>query len=127
MTKVESLSTLLALVQDNMDYLAPETAKDLIDFCTKEIEMIQRKTEKASKKSRENDILYYIVAENLPTEYTSIPDIAESLIPLVPENVVLTAQKVVTRLNALVKEGLAEKVSKPIGKANRVHYRKVSS
>ena len=124
MTKVEALSNLLTLLPTN-DF-TPEVNQDLIDFCNREIDLIQQKAERAAKKARDEDILYDIVAEHLPVDYTPISDIVEAIVPYIPEDYILTAHKVSARLNTLTKEGLAEKVSKPIGKANRVHYRRIS-
>ena len=97
---------------------------DLIDFCEKQIEQLDKKAAKAketaSKKKDETDALCDAIVAALTDELASIPDITGNT-----EAEDVTEGKVRYRLNKLVELGLAEKGEITIPGGNGVKARKI--
>ena len=86
-------------------------ADTIVDFCTKEIDALDRKAakakERAATKAAEADALTAIVADALVVdEFKTIADIAAIVAETDAD---ATVSKVTYRLGKLVKDGLAEK------------------
>lgn len=84
---------------------------DIVAFCEKEIDALDRKAakakERAATKAAEADALTSVVADALVTdEYRTIADIAAIVAETDPD---ATASKVTYRLTSLVKSGAVEK------------------
>ena len=85
-----------------------EDKDDLIKFLDNEIEILDRKAEKAkeraAQKRAEGDELRALVQSKLTNDYQTIKEICSTI-----EDEEITKAKVVARLTQLVKEGIAEK------------------
>lgn len=83
---------------------------DVVEFCEKEIAALDRKAEKAkeraAKKRAEGDELKDAAKDCLTGEFRAAADIVEDLVAAGYE---ATVGKVIYRLNALVREGVAVK------------------
>lgn len=105
-TKKEMFAKIAAAMSEDIE---------VVEFCEKEIAALDRKAEKAreraAKKRAAGDELKTAVAGVLTNEFRTAADIAEDLIASGFENdgEVPSAAKVIYRLNALVKDGVAEK------------------
>ena len=101
-TKKEMFATIKEMLADKAE---------IVEFCDKEIAALEKKAEKAkeraAKKKAEGDELKTFVAGILTDEFRTAADIAEDVVAAGFEDV--TAAKVIYRLNALVKDGAAEK------------------
>lgn len=80
----------------------------IIDMCQNEIDMLERRYDKARERAAEkkaaNDELTALIEDLLTNEYQTVADIVNQLND---EN--MSQQKVVYRLSALAKAGIAEK------------------
>ena len=102
-------------------------AETIVDFCTKEIDALDRKAakakERAASKAAEADALTALVADALVAdEFKTIADIAAIVAETDGD---ATVSKVTYRLGKLVKDGLAEKAEVTVpgkdgGKARKV-------
>lgn len=102
---------------------------DIVAFCEKEIDALDRKAakakERAAAKAAEADALTGVVAAALVTdEYKTIADVAAIVAETDPE---ATVSKVTYRLTSLVKAGEAEKTEVTIPGANGAKSRKVAA
>lgn len=100
-------------------------AEDVIAFCKKEIDALQKKAEKAkeraAEKKAEQDELFETVKNALSTdEFETIADITAKI-----NDEDVTTYKVTYRLNALVKAGLAEKQEISVDKRKLMGYKAV--
>lgn len=97
--------------------------RDLIDFIQEQIELIDRKAQKAkdnAKKRKTQDELLPVVKECLTDEFKTIADIVNEI-----EMEDVTAAKVSSRLNKLVASGDAVKETVVIEKRKLVAYKLV--
>lgn len=102
--RYEFLKNLLLNAADNQ-LIDGDEANDYIDFCDHEIELIDKKNSKAKERiANKTDSLTDAVRDALTDEFVSIPDITTRI-----EGDEVTVAKVAYRLNALVKDGFAEK------------------
>lgn len=104
-------------------------AEDIVAFCEKEIDALDRKAakakERAATKAAEADTLTGLVAAALITdEYKTIADVAAVVAETDPE---ATVSKVTYRLTSLVKAGEAEKTEVTIAGTNGAKSRKVAA
>lgn len=100
-------------------------AEDVIAFCKKEIDALQKKAEKAkeraAEKKAEQDELFETVKNALSAdEFETIADITAKI-----NDEDVTTYKVTYRLNALVKAGLAEKQEISVDKRKLMGYKAV--
>ncbi len=83
---------------------------EVVEFCNKEIALLDKKAlkakERAAAKKAEGDELKGIVQGVLTAEPMTAADVVEAI---VANGVETTVGKVIYRLNALVKDGVAEK------------------
>lgn len=109
-TKRQVLEALTAAILDGNVTLDSDivTVEDLQEYCQTTIEQLDAKAAKAKEKAAEkkaaNDELKGLVFEHLTDEFQT----AEALVDCIG-NVEVTKAKVVNRLAALVKEGVAVK------------------
>lgn len=107
---------------------------EVVEFCNKEIAALDKKAEKAkeraAKKKAEGDELKSIVANVLTPNFKTAADIAEDIVAsgYEFEGEAPSVAKVIYRLNALVKDGVAEKTDIQIEtsegkKSNRKAFR----
>ena len=98
-TKKEMFATIKDILADR-----PE----IVEFCDKEIAALDRKAEKAkeraAKKRAEGDELKDVVKSVLTADFQTTADIAEQI-----DGEDVTVGKITYRLNALVKDGVAQK------------------
>ena len=98
--------------------------EDIVAFCDKEIDLIDRKNEKAreraAKKRAESDAMTEAVYATLTNEFAFIDDIVAAT-----EGDEVTRGKVLARLSKLVREGKAEKedIKNPEGKGKKAAYK----
>ena len=94
----------------------------LVEFITKEVELIEKKAEKSKtyKKKKDEDTLKVDVLAALGDEFRITSDITEDL-KVDYEDV--TAAKITARLTALVKEGLVVKESIKVDKRTLMGYK----
>ena len=101
-----------------------ERAEQLIDFCERQIELLDKKAAKAkataAEKKAETDPLCDAIVAALTNDFASIPDITADT-----EAEDVTEGKVRYRLNKLVELGLAEKGEITIPGGNGVKARKI--
>ena len=115
MTKRENFEEIKKVMSDNADIVA---------FCEKEIELLDRKNEKAreraAKKRAESDAMTEAVYAALTDEFAFIDDIVAAT-----EGDEVTRGKVVARLSKLVKAGKAAKeaIKNPEGKGKKTAYK----
>lgn len=99
MTKRDYFEAIKEIVAENTE---------LIEFCDKQIEQLDKKAEKAKARAAERkvegDELRDTIENLLTEEYQIIDDVLAQL-----DNEEITKAKVVARLTQLVKNGLAEK------------------
>lgn len=99
MTKRDYFEAIKEIVAENTD---------LVEFCDKQIEQLDKKAEKAKARAAERkvegDELRDTIENLLTEEYQIIDDVLAQL-----DNEEITKAKVVARLTQLVKNGLAEK------------------
>ena len=88
---------------------------EVVEFCNKEIAALDKKNEKAreraAKKKAQVDEMKEAIKDTLTSEFRTAADIAEEIIAAGWTEA--TAGKVIYRLNALAKEGIAEKTDMP--------------
>lgn len=100
-TKKEMFNFIAEALADNAE---------VVEFCNKEIALLDKKAEKAkeraAKKRAEGDELKDVIQGVLTAEPQVAADVVETLVGMGVET---TVGKVIYRLNALVKEGVAEK------------------
>lgn len=100
-TKKEMFNFIAEALADNAE---------VVEFCNKEIALLDKKAEKAkeraAKKKAEGDELKDVIQSVLTAEPQVAADVVETLVGMGVET---TVGKVIYRLNALVKEGVAEK------------------
>ena len=97
---------------------------EVVEFCNKEIALLDKKAlkakERAAAKKAEGDELKGIVQGVLTAEPMTAADVVEAI---VANGVETTVGKVIYRLNALVKDGVAEKedvvIETPDGKKTK--------
>lgn len=108
MTKREIYEALIAGVNAGSVSVAEMTNEEMIAFCENEIGNIEKRAERSraatAKKREAGDALMETVKAVLSGDFQTIADIAAQI-----EGEEVTASKVTYRLNALVKEGYAEK------------------
>jgi len=115
MTKREYFNEIKTAMSDN---------EDIVAFCEKEIDLIDRKNEKAreraAKKRAESDVMTEAVYATLTNEFAFIDDIVAAT-----EGDEVTRGKVVARLSKLVRAGKAEKedIKNPDGKGKKAAYK----
>ena len=118
-TKKDNFNTIIEILSS-----LEEDHSDLIDFCEKQIELLEKKAAKAketaNKKKDETDALCDAIVAALTNELASIPDITANT-----ESEDVTEGKVRYRLNKLVTLGLAEKGDITIPGGNGVKARKI--
>lgn len=121
-TKKEMFNAIICALSPDCENIC--STEEIFDFCHKEMEALDRKAEKAkersAKKRVEGDKLLDAVFEVLTEDFQPIADITAAV-----DMEDITASKVSYRLNALVKEGRAQKKEMSIpaaegGKARRV-------
>lgn len=99
MTKRDYFEAIKEIVAENTE---------LVEFCDKQIEQLDKKAEKAKARAAERkvegDELRDTIENLLTEEYQIIDDVLAQL-----DNEEITKAKVVARLTQLVKNGLAEK------------------
>lgn len=97
-----------ALIETMKTGTCPYAPEDVIAFCEHEIDLLEKKNakakERAASKAKEADALQNAVAEALSADFEPIAEIAARV-----NHPDATVSKVTYRLNALVKEGVAEK------------------
>ena len=127
MTKREMYEAIVEILNDNeFDF----DVFELVEFCNKEIENLDKKAakakENAEKRKAEGDVLMHLVLNALDEEFAPIADIAARI-----ESEEATIHKVTYRLGQLVKMEKAEKseviVEGSEGQKSRkvVAYRKI--
>lgn len=115
MTKREFFNEIKTAMSDN---------EDIVAFCEKEIDLIDRKNEKAreraAKKRAESDAMTEAVYAALTDEFAFVDAIVEAT-----DHEEKTRGKVVARLSKLVKAGKAtkEQLKKEDGKGKAVAYK----
>lgn len=119
MTKKEMFEILASFIPEE-----DERAADLHEFCTKQIEIIDRKAEKAKARNAERkaagDELRDMVFGALTEELQTIPQIMEAMGLDDPE---ITRAKVSARLGQLVKAGDVEKLAMSVDGKRTMHYK----
>lgn len=99
---------------------------ELADFCEKEINALERRTEKAretaQKKREEADPLVAIVTDALTEDWQTIADIADQI-----EDENASVAKITYRLNKLAETGVAEKAKVEIPATEEVKKRRVTA
>ena len=121
-TKIEVLEAIKGLFVEGTETEVAEA--DIIAFCDKEIENLQKKAVKAkeanAKKKAEGDKLLEDVKAALSDEFETIPTIA-----LRVQNEDATVSKVTYRLSQLEKMGVAEKKEITVDKRKLQGYKLV--
>ena len=106
-TKKDKLNAIIAMAKGET-YIEDISAEDIVEFCVKEIESLDKKAlkakERAASKKTETDALCDAVAEVLTDEFATVADIAAKI-----DSEDATNSKVVWRCNKLVELGIAEK------------------
>lgn len=119
-TKIEVLEAIKGLFVEGTETEVAEA--DIIAFCDKEIENLQKKAAKAkeanAKKKAEGDKLLEDVKAALSDEFETIPTIA-----LRVQNEDATVSKVTYRLGQLEKMGIAEKKEITVDKRKLQGYK----
>lgn len=119
-TKIEVLEAIKGLFVEGTETEVAEA--DIIAFCDKEIENLQKKAVKAkeanAKKKAEGDKLLEDVKAALSDEFETIPTIA-----LRVQNEDATVSKVTYRLGQLEKMGIAEKKEITVDKRKLQGYK----
>lgn len=119
-TKIEVLEAIKGLFEEGTETEVAEA--DIIAFCDKEIENLQKKAVKAkeanAKKKAEGDKLLEDVKAALSDEFETIPTIA-----LRVQNDDATVSKVTYRLGQLEKMGIAEKKEITVDKRKLQGYK----
>ena len=119
-TKIEVLEAIKGLFVEGTETEVAEA--DIIAFCDKEIENLQKKAAKAkeanAKKKAEGDKLLEDVKAALSDEFETIPTIA-----LRVQNEDATVSKVTYRLGQLEKMGVAEKKEITVDKRKLQGYK----
>ena len=104
MTKSEMYEAIVEILNGNE---VEAEVSELVDFCNKEIEGLDKKAakakENAEKRKAEGDVLMHLVLNALDEEFAPIADIAARI-----ESEDATIHKVTYRLGQLVKAGVAE-------------------
>lgn len=129
-TKRHRYEALIAMIDAGaldsiVDYNADITPESMKDFCVTEIELLDKKAEKAkayaSKKAAATDALTEIVKNCLVDTYATINEITAKVVEIDAE---ATTNKVSYRLGKLVEAGVASKkeitVSGSEGKARKL-------
>lgn len=105
MTKREMYEAIVEILNGNE---VEAEVSELVDFCNKEIEGLDKKAakakENAEKRKAEGDVLMHLVLNALDEEFAPIADIAARI-----ESEEATIHKVTYRLGQLVKMEKAEK------------------
>lgn len=119
MTKKEMFEILASFIPEE-----DERAAELREFCTKQVEIIDRKAEKAKARNAERkaagDELRDMVFGALTEELQTIPQIMEAMGLDDPE---ITRAKVSARLGQLVKAGDVEKLAMSVDGKRTMHYK----
>ena len=120
-TKRDKLNALIALLNGEAVEIA---TSDLVDFCTNEIALLDKKAAKAketaAKKKAESDELTDTIAALLTDEYQTIADITAQI-----DDEDVTVHKTSYRLTQLAKSGVAVKSEVSIPGTNGQKARKV--
>lgn len=99
---------------------------ELVEFCEKEINALERRTEKAretaQKKREEADPIVEMVANVLTEDWQTIADIADQI-----EDENASVSKITYRLNKLAETGIAEKAKVEIPATDEVKKRRVTA
>lgn len=108
MTKREVFESIIASAQNETLTIEGMTTEDVVAFFTNEITNLDKRAERsratAAKKREAGDAMTEAVKAILTNDFQTIADVAAQM-----EGEEVTASKVTYRLNALVKEGYAEK------------------
>lgn len=119
MTKKEMFEILASFIPEE-----DERAAELREFCIKQVEIIDRKAEKAKARNAERkaagDELRDMVFGALTEELQTIPQIMEAMGLDDPE---ITRAKVSARLGQLVKAGDVEKLAMFVDGKRTMHYK----
>lgn len=119
MTKKEMFEILASFIPEE-----DERAAELREFCIKQVEIIDRKAEKAKARNAERkaagDELRDMVFGALTEELQTIPQIMEAMGLDDPE---ITRAKVSARLGQLVKAGDVEKLAMSVDGKRTMHYK----
>ena len=119
MTKREMFEILAGFIPEE-----DERAAELHEFCIKQVEIIDRKAEKAKTRNAERkaagDELRDMVFGALTEELQTIPQIMEAMGLDDPE---ITRAKVSARLGQLVKAGDVEKLAMSVNGKRTMHYK----
>lgn len=110
-TKRSAFEQVQSILMDAMsaDVIDNDTCNTLVAFFDNEIELLDKRAAKAktSKPKAENDILTTLAIVVMGTDTMTIPEIVDAINADNPD-VDATAQKMVYRLNKLVKTGIIE-------------------
>ena len=110
-TKRSAFEQVQSILMDAMsaDVIDNDTCNTLVAFFDNEIELLNKRAAKAktSKPKAENDILTTLAITAMGTDTMTIPEIVDAINADNPD-VDATAQKMVYRLNKLVKTGIVE-------------------
>lgn len=121
-TKAELYEELKAIVNTCVDEDDRGSKAELIDFCDKELAMLEkRKTDakaRAEKKKEESDVLTAEIYATLTDEPKTVDDI---LVALDTEDV--TRNKITARLGKLIKTGAVEKEVLKVDGNRKMAYR----
>ena len=135
-TKRQMFEMILACAKENAmdiaDYCDIEdvevTNEDVIEFCTNEIALLDKKAakakERAAVKAAEGDALYALVESVLTEEFRPIAEIAADV---AMQDAEATVSKVTYRLGQLVKNEVAEKKEVIIPGAEGTKARKLQA
>ena len=108
MTKREVFEAVIAGVQAGTVAIEGMATDEMVAFFENELTNLDKRAERsrasAMKKREANDTLMETIQDILSNEYQTIADVATQI-----EGDDITASKVSYRLNALVKQGVAEK------------------
>ena len=132
-TKKMRYEALIAMIEAGAldtitDYNADITADSMKDFCVSEIELLDKKADKAKEraatKAAAGDALTETVKGCLTADYRTIAEIAKAVAEIDSE---ATTSKVTYRLSKLVEAGIADKKETVVAGAEGTKSRKLQS
>ena len=119
------LQDLIAEAEDNFGGDVEFDFRGLNEFCANEIAQLDKKAAKAKERAEKNkakpDELIDLVQAALTNEPQTRDEIVEAIQAANPELETATSGRVVTRLTALIKAGIAVKESVTVGEPGAKH------
>ena len=132
-TKRNRYEALIAMIDAGaldsiVDYNADITAESMKDFCIAEIELLDKKADKAKEraatKAAAGDALTETIKGVLTAEYQTIADITNAVAVIDPE---VTTSKVTYRLSQMLKNGVVAKSEVVVPGADGAKSRKLQT